>query len=191
MLGARSRSASSLLLLLLARAGAWTTIQNAEFVDKMGSGFFGVVVDVRRQDEWDLGHVPNATFLKELNVNGNVEPIVGCKACNIAVYCNSGARSKVAATILEEAGFASVYDALGIVQYQNAGYELVGTPSVDPACAHESLCGDAGDGDDASKDGRILLRLLRVVLPVAALVALGLFCWQRRRTASAKGGGQA
>ena len=124
-----------MLFLLPLQLVAYTTMPVDEFHTKLLQGFFGVLIDTRAQSEWDAGHLPNATFLREMHVTGDVSPIAGCKLCNVAVYCHSGFRSKQAADQLEAAGFVSVYDVQGIVQWQGAGHSLVSTASVATACS--------------------------------------------------------
>ena len=97
----------------------------------------------RWQEEWQRGHVVNATHIAGLqDISGDVVPsqIAGCTACNIALYCHSGVRSKQAADKLASLGFTGgLYDGQGIVQWQQAGYNLVDTPSRDdPGCAQAS-----------------------------------------------------
>ena len=113
----------------------YTTMPMAEFEPKLRSGFFGLLIDTRAQNEWNAGHLPNATFMKEVHITGDVSLILGCQQCNVAVYCHSGYRSKQAANKLEAAGFTNVYDVQGIVQWQSAGHALVSTPSVQTACS--------------------------------------------------------
>ena len=118
----------------------YTTLDSATFDARLAEGFFGVIVDVRDQHEWDAGHIPNATFCRNLQQTQDTTPIAGCAGCNVAVYCRTGSRSKQAASVLEANGFTSVYDVLGVTQWQGAGHALVTTPSLVPACAQASSC---------------------------------------------------
>jgi len=98
------------------------------------AGNFTILLDVRQQKEWDVGHLPNATFIESLHKNKDTTRINNCKSCAIAVYCTTGVRSKWAADTLEKSGFTNVYDVLGIQQWTDAGIALVNTPEVDPDC---------------------------------------------------------
>lgn len=122
---------------------SYVTIQNAEFKELIAADFFKAIIDVRRTDEWEAGHIPNATFVDSFNVNGfaaaGAELILDCTDCPIVVYCRSGVRSKEASEILEAANFSNVYDALGVNQWKEAGNALVTTPSATPAC-HQAPC---------------------------------------------------
>lgn len=142
----------------------WVTINETFYAD-MQSGFFAVVVDTRRQDEWDAGHIANATFLPSMHETGDWAPISRCKACNIAIYCRTGRRSKLAADVLEANGFSNVYDALGITQWQANGHTLVtgaASPSVTPPCA--------GGGGACSNESDATVATRAVVIVISALV---------------------
>ena len=133
-------SLQALLLVLLTKACAYTTLETPDFIDEYQRGFFAAVVDVRTREEWEAGRIGNATFIESLQESGDVSSIAGCERCNIAVYCRTGRRSKAAAEVLEAAGFSSVYDALGVTQWEQAGMPLVMTPSRTPACHSSETC---------------------------------------------------
>lgn len=80
------------------------------------------IIDVRAQSEWDEGHVPNAQhlFLPELQErSSNLD-----KSKPLAVYCDSGYRASLAASILKRAGF-DVSNVPGSWQaWKNAGYTI-------------------------------------------------------------------
>jgi hydroxyacylglutathione hydrolase len=81
------------------------------------------VWDVRSREEWKEGHVDGAEhhFLGRLDASAEEvsreEPV--------AVYCQRGARSKVAVSVLEAAGFSQVIDMVG----GYAGWRAAGLPS--------------------------------------------------------------
>jgi rhodanese-related sulfurtransferase len=113
----------------------YTTMPMANFQPKLLQGFFGLLIDTRAQSEWNAGHLPNATFMENIHATGDVSSILGCRSCNVAVYCHSGFRSQQAAGKLEAAGFTSVFDVQGIQQWQAAGHALVSTASIQTACS--------------------------------------------------------
>mmetsp|Transcript_18133 Transcript_18133/g.38091 ORF Transcript_18133/g.38091 Transcript_18133/m.38091 type:complete len:174 (-) Transcript_18133:709-1230(-) len=122
-------------LLLPPPSSAYTTIDDAaESALLWSSGQFAVLLDVRRQEEWDAGHLPNATFMPSMQTSKDTSRLTGCENCSIAVYCRSGRRSKEAAVVLEDAGFMNVYDVLGINQWIDAGVALVLEEERDPSC---------------------------------------------------------
>ena len=122
---------------------AWTTMEALAARDNFQAGYFAALVDVRRQDEWDAGHIENATFMPSLHETRDFAAISHCKQCRIAVYCRTGQRSKAAADILEAEGFESVTDVLGINQWTgDAGVQLVTGPSLTPTCSSSAAhCG--------------------------------------------------
>jgi len=69
------------------------------------------IVDVRSPDEWQDGHVPGATyiFLPELQQKANRLD----KKQPVAVYCDSGYRASLAASILKREGFSQVHNVPG------------------------------------------------------------------------------
>jgi rhodanese-related sulfurtransferase len=110
-----------------------------EFWAGIQSGEYDAVIDVRTMEEWEAGHIANATLVENLASNGTAVDIVGCKTCTIAVYCRSGSRAGQAITRLQtEFGFtgATLYNAYGVSQWTDAGYPLVTMgESTTPLCA--------------------------------------------------------
>jgi len=92
-----------------------------------------VILDVRNQSEYDVGHIRNAKLipiwdlsarLNELNVSDE-----------ILMYCMAGARSATASQTLVDDGFLHVYHMLGgITAWANEGYPVyVRYPSIQEA----------------------------------------------------------
>ncbi len=61
------------------------------------------IVDVRAPSEWDKGHVPGATHIFLPEVADRAAELD--KGTPVAVYCNSGYRASIAASILKAEGF--------------------------------------------------------------------------------------
>ena len=110
------------------------------------AGSVDLILDVRTQDEWNSGHIENATFAENLgpqlsNTNDKQSVlqdlgIWGCRTCRVIAYCRSGARAGEALGLLVEAGFrGELYNGLGINDWRQAGYDLVEDDSVESACA--------------------------------------------------------
>ena len=98
------------------------------------------LVDVRTLGEWNKGHIPGAYFVENLQSTKNISALKGCEKCRVVTYCHMGPRAKMAAKLLEEAGFESVGEAYGITQWKEAGYELVNTPTTKPSCVGTGIC---------------------------------------------------
>jgi len=69
------------------------------------------VLDVRRQPEWDAGHIEGATWWPLDNFK--VSPPEIDRDAPLAVHCKSGYRSIIASSLLERAGFHHVLNVAG------------------------------------------------------------------------------
>jgi hydroxyacylglutathione hydrolase len=69
------------------------------------------VLDVRRQPEWDAGHIEGATWWPLDNFK--VAPPEIDRDAPLAVHCKSGYRSIIASSLLERAGFHHVLNVTG------------------------------------------------------------------------------
>jgi rhodanese-related sulfurtransferase len=67
------------------------------------------VVDVRRPDEFALGHVPGAANIPYDEIAARTAEI-GPKDAEVIVYCGTGRRSALAAMTLEGLGYTKVHD---------------------------------------------------------------------------------
>ncbi len=92
---------------------AQITVQDLARLQRDGADL--QIADVRREAEWEEGHIGDATLLP-LNQLGNA--ILGGKtgldpAAPLAVHCKSGYRSAIAASLLRRAGFRQVINVTG------------------------------------------------------------------------------
>jgi rhodanese-related sulfurtransferase len=69
------------------------------------------VLDVRRESEWDAGHIENATWWPLDNFK--VSPPEIDHDAPIAVHCKGGYRSMIAGSLLQRAGFKHVINVVG------------------------------------------------------------------------------
>ena len=69
------------------------------------------VLDVRREPEWDAGHIENAAWWPLDNFRVS-PPEIGHEA-PIAVHCKGGYRSMIASSLLQRAGFKHVINLIG------------------------------------------------------------------------------
>ncbi len=88
--------------------GGSAYISAADAKQKLANNEFDIVLDVRTNMEYNLGHYPNAkhipvTLLKERAPN----ELPDRTAC-ILVYCNTGQRSRKASEILMGLGYKNV-----------------------------------------------------------------------------------
>ena len=76
-----------------------------------------VVVDVRRQDEYEAGHIPGAILLPNETIGTERPEALPDTDQVILIYCRSGNRSKQAAQKLADMGYVNVYEFGGIVTW--------------------------------------------------------------------------
>ena len=76
-----------------------------------------VVVDVRRQDEYDAGHIPGAILIPNESINKDQPEELPDLNQIILVYCRSGNRSKQAAQKLFDMGYRNIYEFGGITDW--------------------------------------------------------------------------
>ena len=70
-----------------------------------------LVIDVRTQTEWNIGHFKNAKHLPTSNIDEkNTNRILGKnKQRNVIVYCNTGQRARRAAELFKSYGYENVF----------------------------------------------------------------------------------
>ena len=76
-----------------------------------------IILDVRTQEEYDQGHIPNAILIPDTEIKNKAEKVMMDKDQLILVYCRSGRRSKLAAEILAELGYTNVKEFGGIIDW--------------------------------------------------------------------------
>ena len=76
-----------------------------------------IILDVRTQDEYDEGHIPNAILLPDFEIGQKAELVIKDKSATILVYCRSGRRSENASRELIGLGYIGVYDFGGILDW--------------------------------------------------------------------------
>jgi rhodanese-related sulfurtransferase len=80
-----------------------------------------LVLDVREDNEWALGHLPNARHIPLGKLSGRVTELEKFKGKPIVINCRSGHRSARACSMLKKAGFENVYNlAGGIIAWEQA-----------------------------------------------------------------------
>lgn len=96
-----------------------------------------LIVDVRTQEEYDVGHVPNAVLLPLDEITPQTaEGIAPDKEKPVFLYCRSGRRSAEAAQLFAGYGYEQVYDFGGV---QSWPYELVSSAEDVAATQQETV----------------------------------------------------
>lgn len=77
--------------------------------------FFYVLIDVRRPDEFEAGHLFGSVNIPISEFQGNLDDWTPYLPTDVPVivYCRGGYRSRIVAQILFDAGFTNVIDLLG------------------------------------------------------------------------------
>lgn len=74
-----------------------------------------IILDVREQDEYDSGHIPDAVLLPVGTIDEDTAAaVIPEKDSTVLVYCRSGNRSKTASSALAELGYTNIYEFGGI-----------------------------------------------------------------------------
>lgn len=84
-----------------------------------------LVLDVREDSEYQLGHILNSTLIPLGKLNERMGELEKYKELPIVVVCRSGNRSGTACTLLGKRGFTQAYNlAGGVTAWQKAGLPL-------------------------------------------------------------------
>lgn len=74
-----------------------------------------LILDVREQNEYDSGHIPDAILLPVGTIDEDTAAAaIPEKDTTVLVYCRSGNRSKTASAALAELGYTNIYEFGGI-----------------------------------------------------------------------------
>ena len=77
-----------------------------------------ILLDVRRKDEYESGHVPNAIQYANEDIDIKITNVLKDKNQNVYVYSRSGRRSKQAAQKLVDLGYKNIIEIGGILDYK-------------------------------------------------------------------------
>lgn len=84
-----------------------------------------LVLDVREEGEYKLGHILNATLIPLGKLNERIGELEKYKAQPIVAVCRSGSRSAAACVLLGKRGFTQAYNlAGGMTAWQKANLPL-------------------------------------------------------------------
>ena len=89
-------------------------ISQEEAKEMMGRDDGHVIVDVRRQDEYDAGHIPGAILIPNESIGHGAPEALPDYDQVILIYCRSGNRSKQASEKLAAMGYTNIYEFGGI-----------------------------------------------------------------------------
>jgi rhodanese-related sulfurtransferase len=89
-----------------------TQVTAREVQDRLASGEEITLIDVREQNEWNLGHAAPAMYIGRGVLESQIESRVPRDA-HVVLICASGNRSALAARTLEEMGYTNVASMAG------------------------------------------------------------------------------
>ena len=89
-----------------------------EAVNMMAQESVYIILDVRRPDEFDAGHIPNAINVPNETIGTSEIAELPDKDQLIMVYCRSGRRSKEASEKLVKLGYTNVVEFGGILDWK-------------------------------------------------------------------------
>ena len=92
----------------------YTRISQEEAKEMMTRDDGHVIVDVRRQDEYDAGHIPGAILIPNEEIGTERPEELPDLNQIILIYCRTGNRSKQAAQKLFNMGYTNIYEFGGI-----------------------------------------------------------------------------
>lgn len=75
-----------------------------------------VLIDVRTEEEYLMGHIPGSQNIPLQSID-SVEEVAENKDTAMYVYCRSGARSRQAVALLEQMGYTNTVNIGGIIAY--------------------------------------------------------------------------
>ena len=76
-----------------------------------------IIVDVRRQDEYDSGHIPGAILIPNESIGTEQPKELPDLDQVILIYCRSGRRRKEASQKLADTGYTHIYEFGGIIDW--------------------------------------------------------------------------
>ena len=96
---------------------AYMNITQEEAKELMDTQENYIILDVRRQDEYDEKHIPGAILIPNEVIRERAEAELTDKDQLILVYCRSGNRSKQASEVLKELGYTYIREFGGIIDW--------------------------------------------------------------------------
>ena len=95
----------------------FTSVSAEEAKQIMDSETGYMILDVRTKEEYESGHIINATLLPNEEIGEDVSDILPEKEQKILVYCRSGNRSKQASEKLVKLGYTNIVEFGGIADW--------------------------------------------------------------------------
>ena len=89
-------------------------LRQEDWVSQLEADNNAVILDVRTEEEWNDGIIPNAILLDIYKGQGFIYGLEELdKSKNYYVYCKAGGRSAQACSIMNQLGFENTYNLMG------------------------------------------------------------------------------
>ena len=111
-----NKPAESITMTTTVTAG-YKQISQDEAKEMMARDDGHIIVDVRRQDEYDEGHIPGAIIIPNESIDKERPKELPDLDQIILVYCRSGRRSKEASEKLAKMGYTNIYEFGGFITW--------------------------------------------------------------------------
>ena len=98
-------------------AAAYQQITQEKAKEMMQADDGHIIVDVRRQEEYDSGHIPGAILIPNESIGTEQSKELPDLDQVILIYCRSGRRSKEASQKLADMGYTHIYEFGGIIDW--------------------------------------------------------------------------
>ena len=95
----------------------YESVSMSEGIERMANDEGYIMLDVRRVDEFEAGHIPGAVNLPNEEIGDEEIAILPDKEQTIYIYCRSGNRSKQAANKLIALGYKNIVEFGGILDW--------------------------------------------------------------------------
>ncbi len=97
-------------------------LNQQDWVSQLEADENAVILDVRTEDEWNDGYIPNAIHIDIYKGQGFIYEVDQLdKSKNYYVYCKAGGRSEQACNLMGQLGFENTYNLLGgMMQWRGA-----------------------------------------------------------------------
>ena len=89
-----------------------------EIVDIMNDNENYIILDVRTEEEYKEGHIPNAICIPNETIDEKIVKQLPNKDQLVLIYCRSGNRSKQATKKLENLGYTNLIEFGGIIDWK-------------------------------------------------------------------------
>ena len=89
-------------------------LQQEDWISQLNADPNAVILDVRTEEEWNDGFIPNAINIDIYKGQGFIYAVEELdKSKNYYVYCKAGGRSEQACNIMSQLGFENTYNLMG------------------------------------------------------------------------------